>query len=132
MNPPPMLLVAHPGFAEGLLDAAESILGTRPILDALSNRDLGQEALDARIVAWLAAHPGPALILTDLEFGSCCQAARRVTRGRGDVGVVTGVNLPVLLALIRSRDNASLEDLLRHVAERGRSGVEVFLGGVKA
>jgi mannose/fructose-specific phosphotransferase system component IIA len=124
-----MLLVAHAGFGEGLLEAAEAILGSRPQLDTLSNRGLSPAELERRIGEWLETHPGPALILTDLGFGSCCQSARRITRGRHDVGIVSGVNLPVLLAALRSREHDDLAALLRHVGDRGREGVEVFVGG---
>jgi mannose/fructose-specific phosphotransferase system component IIA len=98
-------------------------------VDTVSNQGISPEELESRIAAWLEANPGPALILTDLGFGSCCQSARRITRGRHDVGIVSGVNLPVLLAAIRSRDHDDLGGLLRHIGDRGREGVEVFVGG---
>ncbi len=125
----PILLVAHPGFEEGLLSAAGAILGERPRVDAFSNQGLSREVVEARIEAWLDAHPGPALILTDLGFGSCCQAARLASRGRDHVGIVTGVNLPVFLAALRSREQDGLEDLLRHLHDRGRDGVMAYLAG---
>ncbi len=131
-KPYPVLLVAHRGFAEGLLSAAEAVLGRAPETDHLSNDGLGPAELDARIGEWLAAHPGPALILADLGFGSCCQAARRVSRGRDDVGVIAGVNLPVLLAAFRSREHEDFSRFMRHLAERGRGSLEVYLGGVPA
>ena len=40
MNPPlRLLLLAHAGLGEGLLDAATAILGERPPVDLLTNRD---------------------------------------------------------------------------------------------
>jgi len=129
--PFPVLLVSHPGFGEGLLEGAESILGFRPPVDALSNQGLGKEALETRIHEWLDAHPGPALILADVDFGSCCQAARLVARGRDDVGIVAGVNLPILLAVARSHETDGIAAFVRHLSERGRGGVEVYLGGMR-
>ncbi len=128
-GPPPILLVSHRGFGEGLLAAAEAILGQRPPVDLVSNEGISPPELESRIHEWLDHHPGPALILADLGFGSCCQAARRVSRGQAEVGIVAGVNLPVLLAAMRSRDHADLAALLRHLSERGRSSVEVYRGG---
>ena len=125
----PMLLVAHRGLGEGLLLAAESILGDRPSIDHLTNDGLSPEDLGRRIDAWLDDHPGPALILTDLGFGSCCQTARRVTRDNKNVGILAGISLPVLLAAVRSRDLADLGSFMNHLAQRGRDSVELYLGG---
>ena len=128
-GPPPILLVSHRGLGEGLVVAAESILGERPPVDLLDNHGIAPAELESRIASWLDAHPGPVLVLTDLEFGSCCQAARRMARGREDVGIVTGVSLPILLAALRSREHGDAEERLRHVGERGRAGIEVYRGG---
>jgi mannose/fructose-specific phosphotransferase system component IIA len=126
---PAVLLVTHPGFGEGMLAAATSILGASPPVDHISNEGLSTEALGAAIDAWLRRHPGPVLILADLGFGSCCQAARLVSRGRPEVGIVAGVNLPLFLSALRSREQPDLETLMRHLEERGRGSVEMYLGG---
>ena len=127
--PCPMLLVAHRGLGEGLLTAAESILGECPPIDHLTNDGLSPDELGKRIDAWLEENPAPALILTDLGFGSCCQTARRVTRDNGQVGILAGVNLPVLLAAARSRELEDLRTLMNHLAERAVGSVERYLGG---
>jgi mannose/fructose-specific phosphotransferase system component IIA len=130
MKPPvPVLLVTHRAYGTGLLDAARAILGEVAGVDLQENEGLAPEALGAAIDRWLRAHPGPAVILTDLGFGSCNQAARIATRARTDVGVVAGANLPVLLALLRSREHADLAGLLAHLAERGRESIQVYQGG---
>jgi mannose/fructose-specific phosphotransferase system component IIA len=130
MTPPfPTLLVAHRGFGEGLLEAAAAILGQRLQIDHLSNEGLSPEDLERRIDVWLEAHAGPAILLTDIGFGSCCQSARRATRGRATVAVMAGVNLPVLLAAIRSREHEDLAAYLRHLQQRGRESLELYVGG---
>jgi mannose/fructose-specific phosphotransferase system component IIA len=125
----PVLLVSHRGFAEGLLAAAEAILGERPPIDHLSNEDLSTQALTAAIERWLDAQPGPAVILTDLGFGSCCQSARLSARGRPGTAVIAGVNLPVILALVRSSAAEEFTTFVRHLTERGRTSVESYLEG---
>jgi mannose/fructose-specific phosphotransferase system component IIA len=125
----PILLVAHRGLGDGLLTAAETILGRRPEVDQLTNEGLSPEALGEAIDRWLVEHSGPALILTDLGFGSCCQTARRVSRDRKDVGILAGVNLPVLLAAVRSSAQEDLPSFLRHLFARGQGSLEMYLGG---
>lgn len=130
MKPPvPALLVTHAGLGEGLLAAAETILGLRPDVTVLTNQGLSSTELERRIDAWLAEHDGPAVILTDLDSGSCCQAACRSARDRDDVVVLAGVNLPVLLASVRSRPQEDVLSFARHLAERGRAGVGLYLRG---
>ena len=127
MNPPlRLLLLAHAGLGEGLLDAAATILGEHPPVELVTNRDRTPAEVEAEVRAWLAREPGPALLLTDLSFGSLCQTARRVAEDRRDVGIVSGVNLPVLLAALRSRDLPDLPAVVRHLAERGADSVETF------
>ena len=131
MSLPPVsvLLVAHPGLGEGLLQAAGGILGVSPPVDLLSNAGLSAETLEARVNAWLGAHPGPALLLVDFGPGSCGQVARRAARRHPEAAVVTGVNLPLLLALLRPAPGRDVRDLLEHVAARGREAVQVFPPG---
>ena len=132
MTPPfPTLLVAHRGFGEGILASAEAILGERPDIELLSNEGLSPEVLGEKIDLWLKAHSGPAIILTDLGFGSCCQTARRVTRDRESVAVVAGVNLPVVLAALRSREHGDFRSFLDHIEERGHGGLELYLAGTR-
>jgi mannose/fructose-specific phosphotransferase system component IIA len=127
--PYPVLLVAHRGLAEGLLAAAEAILGERLPVDHLSNEGKSPRELGKEIDAWLAAHPGPVLILADLGFGSCCQTARLVSRDRDEVAVLAGVNLPIVLAVVRSRAALDFPSYVRHLVDRGRESVEPYLAG---
>jgi len=128
-HPYPILLVAHRGLGEGLLVAAEAILGRRPEVDHLTNDGLSPEALGREMDAWLEQHAGPVLILTDLGFGSCCQTARRVSRKRPEVAILAGVNLPVLLAAVRSSAQEDLASFLQHLHARGQGSLEMYLGG---
>lgn len=125
----PILLVTHRGLGEGMIAAAAAVLGERPEVDHLTNDGLSPDALGEKLDAWLDSHPGPSLILTDLGFGSCCQTARRVSRRREEVGIVAGINLAVLLAALRSREQKSLNAFLEHLGSRGRDSLELYLNG---
>ena len=130
MTPPyPTLLVTHRGYGEGLLAATEAILGVRPEIDQLSNEGMSPDALLGAIEAWLDAHASPAIVLSDLAFGSCTQSSRLAARNRPDTVVVTGVSLPMILALLRSRDHGDLRSTLQHLRLRTHESVCVFVGG---
>ena len=130
MNPPyPTLLVTHRGYGEGLLAAAEAILGARPGIDQISNDGMSPDALQGAIETWLDGHASPAILLTDLVFGSCTHSARLATRNRPDAVVVAGVSLPMVLALLRAREHEDLRAMLRHLRQRTRESVTVYVGG---
>jgi len=129
MKPVPVLLVTHPGLGSGLKDAAAAIFGNVDGVDVLSNQGLTPQALEDAIGNWVDGHPGSALVLADLNFGSCCTSARRATRNRPDVGIVSGVNLAMVLAALRSREHESMAALVDHVRERARVEVQGYLNG---
>ncbi len=130
MRPPyPTLLVTHRGYGEGLLAAAEAILGARPEIDHMSNEGMSPEALLGAIEAWLDAHASPAIVLTDLVFGSCAQSSRLATRHRPEAVMVAGVSLPMILSLMRSREHEELRTMLQHLRRRTQESVCVFVGG---
>ncbi len=99
-RPAPVAIVAaHAELAQGLVSAVDAITGQGSLLHPVSNRDLGREELEAALGA-LLDQLGVRMIFTDLSGGSCAMAALRLARMRGDVRVVTGVNLTVLLHFV--------------------------------
>ena len=107
-------------------------MGGSADIDVLSNDGLSPEALEKAIDEWLATHGEPAILLTDLGFGSCGQSSRMSARGRPGVAVIAGVNLAIALALVRSRGHEDLRSLLAHLRQRGQESVQIFLGGEPA
>jgi len=130
--PVPVLLFTHAGLGNGILEAARSILGEIEGVDVLVGGCGAVEETEDRFAAWLEDHQGPVLVLTDLGFGSCCQSARRVSRGRENVGVIAGINLPAFLAVFRTGPHEDFPALMAHLAERARQSVEVYRGGSPA
>lgn len=99
-----ILLASHGSFAEGLKSAIEIILGKQDnlytinmYLDNISLREkleeiLGPSYLDEDIV-----------IFTDIFGGSVNQKMMEIYEDR-DVEIVTGMNLPLLLEVLISKD----------------------------
>jgi N-acetylgalactosamine PTS system EIIA component len=92
------VVIAHGSLAAALVEAAERIGGTGEALVAVSNTECGREQIEERIAA--AAGDGPAVLFVDMPCGSCFFAAMHFARGREQVRVVTGVNLPMLLDFV--------------------------------
>ena len=99
------IVVAHGTLALALVQEAERISGETGVLVAVSNTDCGKEEIEQRVAE--AVGEGPAVFFVDMPCGSCFFAAMRLARGRSDIRVVTGVNLPMLLKLATIREGAS-------------------------
>jgi mannose/fructose-specific phosphotransferase system component IIA len=117
------VVVAHASLADGLVASVRAISGVDgEALQALTNEGCGPDALQQRVNAALPADEGPAIVFTDLGSGSCAFAARRIALERPNTGIVTGVNLPVLLDFVFHRD-MPLAELVERLVDKGRAGI---------
>lgn len=115
------LIIAHSTLAIGLAAAVRQISGVgEEALQVLSNEGLGPDGL-LHAVRDLVGDT-PAILFTDLASGSCAFAARRTSFERPATGIVTGVNLAILLDFVFHRD-LPLPDLVERLVEKGRAGI---------
>jgi len=124
----PALLVMHADLAAALLRAAEKLYGPVEDVAVLSNEELSRDdlerAIDARVSSW--DHGG--LVLTDVWGGSCHQCGARAARGRGEVAVVTGLNLPILIDYLHNRDQVGVIDLAERLLKKGQASIRLQRG----
>jgi mannose/fructose-specific phosphotransferase system component IIA len=116
------VVVAHGSLAQGLVSSVRAISGVDgEALTPLTNEGCGPEALQANVLAALGDE-GPAIVFTDMGSGSCAFTARRIALERPGTGIVTGVNLPVLLDFVFHRE-MPLAELVERLVEKGRAGL---------
>jgi PTS system mannose-specific IIA component len=92
------VVVCHNRLAAALVEAAEGITGVKGVLLPVSNTDCDRGSLETRILE--AVDSRPTVVFVDLASGSCLIATLARLRGRPDVKVVTGVNLPMLVDFV--------------------------------
>ena len=115
------LIISHSSLGEGMAAAVRKITGVGDeALAAISNEGCGPDALVELIRE--RAGDAPVVLFTDLGGGSCAFAARKVAVQRPGTGLVSGVNLPVLLEFVFHRD-VPLTDLVERLIESGRAGI---------
>ncbi len=115
------LVVSHSSLAEGLVQSVRQIAGADgDALQALSNDGCGPDTLQERVREALGE--GPGIVFTDMPSGSCAFAARRLAAERGDVAVLCGVNLPILLDFVFHRD-LPLPALVDRLVSKGKSAI---------
>lgn len=112
------VVVAHGELAPALVRVVEGISGVQGALESVTNVGCTPDELAGRVAG--AVGEGPAVIFVDMAAGSCGFAGQRIARD-GNVAVVSGVNLPMLLDFVFHRE-MDFRALAERVVEKGRTG----------
>ncbi len=124
----PALIVTHADLGTALVRAAESVVGKVEDVALLSNENLSradlEEAIEESVRAW--QHGG--LLLTDFWGGSCHTCGASAARRHGEVIILTGVNLPLLLDYLYNREKLTVGALAERLQQKGRDSIRVQRG----
>ena len=123
------VIVTHGQLATELLAAAEMIIGPIAHIAAISigwhdDVDAARDEIE-RAITRVTEGRGT-LILTDM-FGGTPTNITSMFLAEGEVEVVTGVNLPMVIKLASQTEGDSLTDVARRVRDQGREGI--YLAG---
>ena len=131
------VIVSHGQFANELLAAAETIIGPIKHITAVSigwHDDVDAASNEIERAAARVSEGGGVLLLTDMFGGTPTNIASMFLKD-GEVEVVTGVNLPMVIKLASQQGGESLQDVARLVRDQGRHGIylagEMLAGGGK-
>jgi mannose/fructose/sorbose-specific phosphotransferase system IIA component len=119
-----IVVVSHGPFAEGLIGAAEMIVGPQTQLRAVAMQPAADvERLRADVEAAVQAVGGPnrALVLVDLLGGSPSNASAYLAVA--GTPVICGVNLPMLLELLMAREASTPRALADQALQAGRDNI---------
>jgi len=120
------IVVTHGNLAEELLETAKTIFGDFTDCHAVSNVQKSPQALvqELESIVQSAANSDGIVILTDFFGGSCSHACLGVEQQFDNVRLVTGINLPMLLAFLYRRNEVSFEELPAELVERGITSIK--------
>ncbi len=121
----PALLVMHADLASALLRAAEKVYGPIEGVHVLSNEGLSREALEDAIEREVTAWDHGGLVLTDFWGGSCHTCGLAAARGRGEILILTGVNLPALLDYLHNRERLGAVDLGERLRQKAQDSIRL-------
>ncbi len=121
----PALLVMHADLSSALLRAAAQVYGPVEGVESLSNQGLSRDDLEAAIETRVAKWPSGGLVLTDIFGGSCHLCGSKAAREHGDVIVVSGLNLPILLDYLHNRDAYPVRELAERLKQKGQSSIRL-------
>ena len=131
-----LVIVAHGGFAEELLRAAEHVVGPLERAEAIGlgpKDDLAERRAEIESAVERVNDGDGVVILTDLFGGTPSNLAiATMARFDGQVDVVTGANLPMMMKLAKSRTADRREAVEAAVAAGRRyilDATELLAGG---
>ena len=127
-------IVTHRQLGDALIDAAGFILGSKPEAVVSVSIDINEkvDALRsdiAKAVKKVRQDQG-VLILTDM-FGGTPSNLSYSFLEEGKVEVISGVNLPILIKAVGSREKMALTDLAVHLETYGKKSISMASGILK-
>lgn len=135
-----ILILSHKNLAKEILESTEMIMGKQTNVTALGlSTDHSFDTFFEEVAENIDRMPkdDEILILTDVFGGSPCNiAALFCTRNANNgskprFACVSGVNLPMLMEALVSRDNMDIESLQKHCIEHGCKGIKNVLEAMK-
>lgn len=124
----PALLVMHADLASALLRAAEKVYGPIEGVRVLSNEGLSRAALEYAIEEAVGDWKDGGLLLTDFWGGSCHTSGIAVARGKGEIVLITGINLPLLLDYLHNRSAYGVTELADRLRQKGQESIRLQRG----
>lgn len=120
-----LILVTHNSIGEHLLATARSMLGRLPLETAalaVSQADTTDELIQRLRALYQGLHsPDGVLVLTDM-YGSTPSNIANTLLSQGNVQVVAGVNLPMLIRIL-NYPTLSLPELADKAISGGHDGI---------
>lgn len=119
-----LVLVTHAGLAGAILQSAEMIVGKIDRCEQVEVATGEQaETIMSRVVAAVEKYSaGGAIIMTDLFGGTPSNMAMSFLKD-GQVEVLTGVNLPMVIEFCSKRDRMGVAELAAALQACGRDGI---------
>ncbi len=115
-----ILIVTHGRMAEGMCSSIKMLIGEAKNVDFVNfHEDMGQdelkEELDKKIVD--VSKGNQYLIMCDIKGGTPFNVASRYSFKNANVAVFYGINLPILIEAIISREEKNLEQFVKYLQD---------------
>jgi PTS system mannose-specific IIA component len=122
-----LLIVTHSNLGREIINAAEFIVGRLEAADTVSITETtdseGIHRMIQKKVEALDRNQG-VLILTDMFGGTPSNISLSFLK-EGQIEVLSGVNLPMVLAIARNRSDATLSEVAKTAEEAGKMSISL-------
>ncbi|MEE2839879.1 MAG: PTS sugar transporter subunit IIA [Acidobacteriota bacterium] len=121
------LVVTHGQLGQELVAAAETIVGETLSIVAVSigwNDDVAESQRKIEVAVQKVDTGKGVIILTDMFGGTPSNLALPLLK-KGDLEIVTGVNLPMIIKVANQAPNDSLLELVTRVKQQGQKHISI-------
>ncbi len=129
-----IVIVTHSNLGEALIEASEFILGSRPEAICAVSIDISESAdkLRKKIADGLKKvdRKQGVLLLTDM-FGGTPSNLSYSFLEEGRIEVLSGVNLPMVVKAVNSRENMALAEMATVLESYGKKSISLASGLLK-
>jgi mannose PTS system EIIA component len=122
-----VVIVGHGSFAQELINTSKFIVGKVESIEAVNLKyESTVEEIRSQISSAIKKVDtgGGVLILTDMFGGTPSNISLSFLK-EGEIEVLSGVNLPMLLKLSTSRDEMKLEELATYIKSYGQKNISL-------
>ena len=125
-----VLISTHGPTAQSLIVSAEMICGKQTLCEAVpflmgQSLDEFQQQIENHLASF--AQQGEAILcLVDLKGGTPFNTLTRLMANYPNLEIVTGVNIPMLLATFMLRTQMALDDLLPELMQTAKQSIEHY------
>ncbi len=119
------IIVSHGQVANELLSAAETVVGELSCLAAVSigwHDDVESSKAEIETAIKKVSQGLGVVLMTDM-FGGTPTNISAMFYKEGEVEIVTGVNLPMVIRLATTNREMTLDEMAGDIAEQGRSAI---------
>lgn len=124
-----VIIGTHGMFSEEILKSAEMIFGTQENVGAVTFKPgEGVEALVEKynkLIKKMDSKEG-VLFMVDLFGGSPFNAASLIAVRNENMEIVTGVNLPMILEVLGSREFSNISELVKVAENSGKNAIKTL------
>lgn len=121
------IIVTHGRLGEELLATARLVVGDFSSCYAVTNDGKTLANVSAEIQAIVDKLDGePCVVFIDFMGGSCSHACLSLDGAGHGLVVMSGVNLPMLLAFLNKRDEVDFDQLPSVIMERSHNSIQAL------
>ena len=123
------IIITHGNLGEALLTTTGKIIGELDGVKTISNENTSLKDLISMLeIAADDWKDEDVLFMVDFCGGSCWHAAQVVKRTRENIALLSGVNLPILLAYFNKRESYKLAQLAEYLRDSSAKGTSLVCG----
>ncbi|EDS72464.1 PTS sugar transporter subunit IIA [Anaerofustis stercorihominis] len=130
-----ILLVTHGNAGKELIKSSELIIGHQQKIDSLSlnhGDDINELQKHVLNKIEILNDGDGVIVMVDLLGGSPCNVTGKIIKETNNVECLTGVNLPMLIEAISSRENLNLKeltDISKNSSKEGINNLKMLMFG---